>query len=142
MTAISNNDIARAIHLVFKDSNLEVLPPLGGRTSKFAKIIQFLARRHLLPRASNILLELEKIINKEKGRVMAKVSNAKKLDHKTKMRIEEFLKKRYSAREIGLLEILDEKLLGGFKVEASNEIIDLSIKGEIGKLQEYLTRPA
>ena len=39
-----------------------------------------------------------------------------------------------------LVESLDSKLLGGLKVEVNNEIIDLSIKNKIGKLQKYLTK--
>ena len=37
-------------------------------------------------------------------------------------------------------EILDEKLLGGIRIEINDEIIDLTVKDEIKKLQEYLTR--
>ena len=37
-------------------------------------------------------------------------------------------------------EVLDEKLLGGFKIEVNDEIIDLTIKNKLEKLQEYLTR--
>ena len=50
------------------------------------------------------------------------------------------LKERYQQKEVILVEVLDEKLLGGFKMEVNDEVIDLTIKNKIGKLQEYLTR--
>jgi len=132
MTAISNNNIARAIYLAAKDKNQAEQYPI------FSKVVQFLVRRRLLAKAPDILLLLDKIINNDEGRVTAKVSSAEKLDHKTKLHIEQSLQKRYSAKKIILNEIINAKLLGGFKVEIGDEVIDLTIKNKIGKLQEHL----
>jgi F-type H+-transporting ATPase subunit delta len=133
MSAISNNDIARAVYLLAKGkSHVE-----QADISK--KVVRFLFKRRLLSKAPQILSQLEKIINKEEGRVMAKVGSVEKLSHQTKTNIEQALKKRYSAKEIVIEESLDARLLGGIKVEVNNEVIDLSIKNRIGKLQEYLT---
>ncbi|PIP69006.1 F0F1 ATP synthase subunit delta, partial [Candidatus Nomurabacteria bacterium CG22_combo_CG10-13_8_21_14_all_32_8] len=51
-----------------------------------------------------------------------------------------FLKERYKAKEIFLTEVLDEKLLGGMRIEVNDEIIDLTVKNKIKKLQEHLIR--
>ncbi|MCX6752354.1 MAG: ATP synthase F1 subunit delta [Candidatus Nomurabacteria bacterium] len=142
MTIISNNDIARAVYLVLKGSDLEVLPPLGGKTSKYSKVVRFLFKKRLLSKTSEILSRLGKIINEEEGRTVARVSSAEKLDQQNKIKLEHFLKKRYSAKEVVLSENLDKKLLGGLKIEANNEVIDLSVKNKIEKLQEYLTKSA
>ena len=85
--------------------------------------------------------KLEKIINKEEGRVLAKVSIPEKLDKQKKAEILRSLKERYSAKDVVISEILNEKLLGGFKIEVNDEIIDLTVKNKMEKLQEYLTRP-
>ena len=37
-------------------------------------------------------------------------------------------------------EKIDEKLLGGFRIEVNDEVIDLTLKNKIFKLEEYLTR--
>ena len=135
MATISNNDIARAIYLISKDkSNFEQID-----ISK--KIVKFLFRKRLLFKASLILSQLEKIINKEEGRIVTKVSSVEKLDSKIKTNLEHSLKKRYGAKEIVLVERLDKKLLGGVRLELNNEVIDLSIKNKIEKLQEHLTKP-
>ncbi len=134
MTAISNKGIAEAIYGMSKGkSNSEQVD-----ISK--KIVVFLSRRRLLSKAPEILSQLRKIINQDEGRIVAKVSSVDKLDTKTKTHLESSLKKRYSAKEVVFTESLDKSLLGGVRVEVNNEVIDLSIKNKIGKLQEHLTK--
>ncbi|KKQ03997.1 MAG: ATP synthase subunit delta [Parcubacteria group bacterium GW2011_GWA2_36_24] len=134
MAILSNNNIARAIYLFLKDKSH------SEQLDMSQKIVKFLSRRRLLSKASLILSQLGKIINQEEGRIIVKVSSVEKLNQQTKIHLEQALKKRYSAKEIMLVESLDSKLLGGLKVEVNNEIIDLSIKNKIGKLQKYLTK--
>lgn len=139
MATISNNDIARAIYLSTKDNNLEVLPPSGGKTSKYANIVQFLYRKRLLLQAPDILSRLDKIINEADGRIVVKLSSKEHLTENIKKEIAQILKERYAAEKIIFVESLNEKLLGGFKIEVNDDVIDLTIKNKIGKLQEYLT---
>ena len=136
MTIISNNNIARAIYLATKGKND------AEQSLIFPKVIQFLFRRRLLSKAPDILLHLNKIINGEEGKIVAKISSRDNLNEKIKRELAHALTKRYSAKEVVLSEVLDEKLLGGFKVEINDEVIDLTIKNKIGKLQEYLISSA
>ncbi len=136
MTVILNNDIARAIYLVSKDKSR------AEQSVIFGKIVKFLFKKRMLSKASGILSRLNVIINKEEGRIVAKVSSAKKLDHQPKTHLEHILKKRYAAKEIFLDENLDEKLLGGLKIRVNDEVIDLSVRNKIKKLQEHLTKSA
>ena len=134
---ISNNDIARAVYLISKNKSY------SEQVSLSEKVVKFLFRRRLLSKAPEILLQLRKIINHEEGRIVAKISSVEILNQQTKIHIKQALKKVYfqkNAQEIILLESLDKKLLGGLKVEVNNEIIDLSIKNKIEKLQEYLIK--
>lgn len=134
MKTLSNNEIARAIYTLSKEKR-------GAEQKKvFDKVVQFLSRRRLLAKAPLILKELEKIINKETGRVVAHVGSAEKLSADTKSHLVHDLKKRYGAKEVAIIEEVDTKLIGGIKVEANDEVIDLSVKNKIGKLQEYLIK--
>ncbi len=136
MAAISNNDIARAIHLTIGGKS-------GGEQSvAVGQIIKFLSKRRLLSKTPDILSRLSKIINQEEGRIVAKVSSPEKLDSKMRTHLEQALKKRYSAKEVILAETLNKELLGGIKIEVNDEVIDLSIKNRIGKLQAYLIQTA
>jgi F-type H+-transporting ATPase subunit delta len=134
MATLSNNDIARAIYLVSRDKTNTELHDIDK------KVVKFLARRRLLSKSRDILERLSKIINYENERIVVKVSSPKKLKEESKKELTLLLKKRYGAREIVLVETLDEKLLGGIRVEVNDEIIDLTVKNKIKKLQEHLTR--
>lgn len=132
MTAISNNNVAQAIYLYWKEEK---------KPEQFIpKVVQFLARKRLLSKTSSILERLDKIINEHEGRVIAKISSKNKLNEKVRQELKRVLTKRYAVKEVVLDENLNEKLLGGFKVEAGDEVIDLTVKNKIYKLEKYLTR--
>ena len=134
MATLSNNDIARAIYLVSKDKTHTELHDVNK------KVVEFLARRQLLSKTPDILERLDKIINYESEKIVVKVSSVRKLKEELKKELIFFLKKRYKVKEIILTEILNEKLLGGVRLEINDEIIDLTVKNKIKKLQEHLIR--
>jgi len=136
MSTTSNNDIARAIYFSLKGKSHSE----QADTNK--KIVSFLRRKRLLSKVPDILSRLQKIINKDEGVIEAKVSTAEKLDHKNRTHIEHFLKKHYSAHKVSIVENVDPKILGGVKIEVDNDVIDLSIKNRVNKLQEYLIKGA
>ncbi|MEK7459885.1 MAG: F0F1 ATP synthase subunit delta [Patescibacteria group bacterium] len=133
MSIISNQNIAEAIYLASKDET-------NRNISFFVnKVIKFLSCKRLLLRSKDILNLLEKIFNEERGLVYAKISSKETLNTQTKKELNLLLSKKYNAKEILFSESLNEKLLGGFKIEIKNEIIDLTIHNKLKKLQEYLT---
>lgn len=134
MKTLTNNDIARSIYLSTKDKKGAELK------DSLENVTKFLARRRLISKSKGILESLEKIINKEEGVVVARVSSVEKLSHKTKEELTHLLKKRYEAKSVTIEEILDERLLGGVRVEVWDEVLDVSIKNKIVQLQEYLER--
>lgn len=134
MNTASNSNIARAIYLVSKGKSS------GEQSLISKKVAQFLSKKRLLSKAPDILFHLNKIISEHEGKVAVKVSSAKRIDETTNKKLAEILIRRYRAKEIDFEENIDEKLLGGFKIEVHNEIIDLTIRNKIEKLQEYLTR--
>jgi F0F1-type ATP synthase delta subunit len=132
MTTISNKDIARAIYSSSKGKT-------GASLAGILKnAVQFLHRKRLLSRASDIQRELRIIINQAEGRIVFRVSSRERLEGEIRTELAQFLKKRYSAKEVILEEILDDKLLGGFKVELDDEVIDLTILNKMKRLQEHL----
>jgi F-type H+-transporting ATPase subunit delta len=134
MATITNNDIARSIYLGAKEKSSHEL------SLYFKNVVQFLSRRHLLSKTGDILEKLQKIINQEENKIIVKISSAEKLGEKTKEQLISNLKKRYAVKEVILVENLDKRLLGGMRLEINDEVIDLSIKNQLKKLQEYLIR--
>ena len=134
MNTLSNNNIARAIYLVLKEKTHTELQDINK------KVVKFLVRRRLLSKAGDILKRLDKIINQESENIVVKVLSARKLKEESKKKLIFFLKERYKMKEVILTETIDEKLLGGIRVEINDEIIDLTVKNKIKKLQKHLTR--
>ena len=134
MSIISNNNIARAIYLVSKDKKETELQDINK------KIMKFIIRRRLLSKTPDILKQLDKIINNETGKIIVKILSSKKLEDEYKKELTPFLKERYGGKEIIFIETLDKKLLGGIRIEVNNEIIDLTAKNKIKRLQEHLIR--
>ena len=59
-------------------------------------------------------------------------------DKKIELEIEDFIKKRYKAKNTVLEFEVNEKLLGGIKIQVGDEIIDTTLKNKIKKLENYL----
>ncbi len=46
----------------------------------------------------------------------------------------------YKAKTIDIIEVVDEHLIGGIKVQIGNEIIDMSLRNQVNQLQEFLLK--
>ncbi|KKR43901.1 ATP synthase F1 subunit delta [Candidatus Nomurabacteria bacterium RIFOXYB1_FULL_39_16] len=133
MSIISNNDIAHAIYLASKDKSKE------EQSLIFKNVIKFLVKKKKIARVPDILLRLGKIINNYENRIVGKIFSKEKITETQNKEINQILAHRYSVKEVILNEKIDEKLLGGFKMEVGDEVIDLTLKKKIEKLQEHLT---
>ncbi len=132
MATISIKNIARAIYesSLGKDgAELDVVTK---------KAVDLISKKHLMSKSKEILNQLEKIVDKHEEVIRAKISSKIKLDKKITDEIDDFIKKRYKAKNTVLEFIIDEKLLGGIKIEVGDEIIDTTLKNKIKKLQNYL----
>lgn len=132
MATISINNIARAIYESSHEKRGEELDIVTK------KAVDLISKKHLMSRSKEILIELEKIIDRKEEVVRAKISSKTKLDKKIIDEIEDFVKKRYKAKNTVLEFIVNEKLLGGIKIEVGDEVIDTTLKNKITKLQNYL----
>jgi len=132
MATALNNNTAEAIYLASKEKSQAEQPIF------FKKVVQFLVKKRLLSKAPDILFRLNKIINDKEGRIIAIVSSVEKINEAAKKELIYNLSKRYAEKTVVLEEKLNPKLLGGYKIEVNDEIIDLTIKNRIDTLQEYL----
>ena len=134
MSKISNDNLARAIYLAVKDKTPT------ERSSLLRNTVKFLAKKKLLAQAPKILARLGQIINEDQGVVAAKVWSVEKLSARTKGKLVDFLARRFGGKTAVLEENLDAGLLGGYKIEVRDEVLDLCLKNRIGQLQTHLTR--
>jgi F-type H+-transporting ATPase subunit delta len=134
MAILSNNDIARAIY----SSTLNKSLPEQGVVLKNA--VAMLYRRRLMSRSGAILKALKKISNNENGILEARVWSRNKIEPNDKKELISLLKEKYGNKEIVLEERLDEGVIGGFRIEIGDELIDLTLKNKIYQLQAYLNK--
>jgi len=136
MSQVSNKEIAQAIFKGSKDKKDHEL------SMYFKKIVIFLNKKRLISKAPDILIKLKKIVDQEEGVLSGVVTSAHKLSNHTKHDLIHKITKRYKAKEVELEEVVDERLLGGLRIEASDEVIDLTLRNKINQLQEYLIKKA
>jgi len=132
MAKISTKDVARA----FYESTKNKSGPEVERT--ITNAVEFLTKNKLLSKATEILEHLEKIRDKDLGVVSATVTSKRPLPKKTLDEIKKILKNRYEASDITLHAHEDLTLIGGVKIEANDEMIDLSLKNKVRQLQNHL----
>lgn len=132
MATISTKNLAQSIYESSKEKDGAVLDTI------LLNAVTLINKKHLMSKSKEILSSLEKIIDKDEGLVRAKVSSKSKLDKKTADEIEDFIKKRYKAEKVILEFEINEKLLGGIKIQIGDEIIDTTLKNKIRKLENYL----
>ena len=133
MEIFSNNEIAESIYLLIKNKSTKDM------TEIIEKVVS-LDHTRISGNSDLLLNYLKKVIYKQEGILEANLFSATALDSHQKKEIIAELKKRYDATEIILNEILDKSLLGGFKIEINNQIIDLTIRNKMLALQEYLIK--
>lgn len=134
MSKTSINNLARAIYessLNKDDKQLDVL---------VKDTVKLLSQKRLLGKSKELLLKLEKIVDKNEEVVRAKISTRNEVDKKEINEIEELIKKRYKAKNAVLEFKTDKKLLGGIKIEVGDEVIDMTLKNKILKLENYLIK--
>ncbi len=133
MEIFSNNEIAESVYLLIKNKSTKDLEEI------IEKIVS-LDRNRISGNAEHLLNHLKKIIYKQEGILEANLFSATPVTAHQKKEIIGELKRRYGATDVVLNELLDQSLLGGFKIEINNQIIDLTIRNKIIKLQEYLIK--
>ncbi len=133
MANISYNEIARSIYEVSLNKEVD--------QNTFAKnVINFLKKRKLISKSKLIFKHLDKIINTENSLLEVRLISAYPLTEKDKKSIATELKKIYQVSSVIFESKIDMRLVGGFRLEIGEEIIDLSISNKLQKLQKYLTQ--
>lgn len=82
----------------------------------------------------HLLEKIREKIAKKKDMGLARVISKEQLDEKTIRAIEERLEKKYS-RKFELISIVDPNVLGGFKIQIDDEVIDFSWKEKLNAIK-------
>ncbi len=134
MANISIKNIAEAIYESGKNKSGTSLE------STMKNATRILDEKHLLSKAPQILEKLQQITDKSENVVRVKIYSANKLTKKDIDDIEESIKKRWGAKEVEMSLIEDKGLIGGIKIEVGDEIINMTLRNKLEKLQDYLIK--
>jgi len=104
--------------------------------ASFIELLLTAKRYQLLPEITN---RVEGLLDKRLGIVRAQVYAAKELTHVQKKQTQEVLSNRYG-QKVEAVFMTDPDLLGGLKIMCCGEQIDGSLKHQLAKLQEELTK--
>ena len=129
---LSTKNVAEAIYATAKNKS-------GSELEHVLKMsVEFLAKKNLLSKASEILKHLEQLSDTEHDILRAKVLSRKPLTKKATDEVESLLKKRYKSKDTVLEWKEDKTLIGGVRIETNEEVIDMSLRNKLNQLQAHL----
>ena len=105
------------------------------KTTNFLKVLGGAKRLSLLP---DILQEYQKLLAKKNKQNDVLITSAFQLNQSQEEEIIGRLKKRYGENLTTRVEI-DKNLIGGITIKSGDEVIDLSTKGKLLKLQKQIS---
>jgi F-type H+-transporting ATPase subunit delta len=68
------------------------------------------------------------------------VTTAVGMTRQEKDSIKGLVKRYFDAQKVELEEHIDEELLGGFIIQIEDQLLDASVKKQLEKVKDYLTR--
>ena len=103
---------------------------------KFADILK---KDGQIKNAPRIIEKFSEVFNAKHRIVEVIMTTRQKSEDQSIKEVEEFVKKKYDAKEVNIKNIIDEKIKGGIIIKVGNEVIDASVGGQLGKLKKVLS---
>lgn len=116
----------------------------GKETENITKALKefaaYLAKEGLLGETETIFPEYQKLYNEKHGIVEVTVTLVERLPEKTRLDLREALKKKFKAKEVHMLEKVDQRILGGMKIQIGDMVYDSSLKNTLTQLEAQLLK--
>ena len=100
--------------------------------------VQLLRENMDLKKQAEILRELELLFNQAENKVKVKVASAKKLGAEDIKHLTLALKKFGQYKTVEIENEVDEKLIGGLRLQLGWQVTDATLKNQLNKLKESL----
>ena len=134
MKKISMKNSAEAIHSSLEGKSVAELD------SALKNAVKFLDKKRMLGKSEDILIELEKIIDKKNGILKIKVKSAKKIPDDKRKELESQMIEKYKAKGIESIYLEDKHLLGGMRIEIGEEVMDMTYRNKLNQLSKFLLK--
>jgi F-type H+-transporting ATPase subunit delta len=86
-----------------------------------------------------ILDQFKNLIKQQRNILSADFISAHKISDELLLEIKNQLKIKYPNKEIEINSVIEEKILGGFKIKIKSQLIDVSLKNQISNIKKYLS---
>lgn len=102
--------------------------------------VAFLAKNKMLKDADKIIEQYEVLYNKKHNTIEATVTLTERLSEHKHQEIQSALKEKYKADHVHLIEKIDQRLIGGMKIQVGDTVYDSSIKNTLRQLEAQLLK--
>lgn len=108
------------------------------RTTNTKAFVTLLGKKRMIGKVAHIITEYQKIYNAHHGIIEAQITATRRLDTEARSHLHEALKKKYHAKEVQIVEQVDQRLLGGIKVKVGDTVYDASLGNTLKQLHKQL----
>lgn len=105
-----------------------------------ANFLKLLQKNGQMKLAKKVSEKFAIIWNNEQGVVEAEVITRYKMQDAMTKEIEKFIKEKYSAKEVVIKNIVDEKIQGGVIIKVGDELLNASVAGMLENLKKELAK--
>ena len=105
-----------------------------------ANFLQSLKKNGQMKMADGIVKKFHEIHNAENGIVEAEVVTCEKINESLEREIKKYVLEKYSAKEVVLKNIIDEKVKGGIIIRVGDEVMDGSVSRQLLELKKKLQK--
>ena len=108
--------------------------------------VDMLVKKRMIGKGDEVIEAYRQLELKEKGIIEATVSSAQPLAKEAEEKIKELVNKEFGYKkskkvnDVQVIHKIDEKLLGGAKIQVGDTVIDATLKGRLAILQRELAK--
>jgi len=129
---ITTTQYAKSLYEATKEkSQLEI----DSVVANFFKLLQKNGQMKLAKKTIEKFLD---IYNKDQGIVEAEITSREVLSNELLNKIKTYIINKYSAKEVGIKNIIDEKIKGGIILQVGDEMMDASVRKQLIELKKNL----
>jgi len=132
MAKVTNKQLAQALHELTKKADKKEVPQL------LRAFIEYVFRKGMFREMPAIIEQYGKHYDKEKGICSLIVTSRYSLTSAQLKTIEQKYLKKLKCETIEIETRLDEKILGGYKVQIGDSVEDATVRTKIKQLEQYL----
>ena len=116
-----------------------LIEPLKDKISQdIYAFVEFLIDKNRFTLLPFILESLEETLNEERGRIIANLEVASPLTDDLKLNFSNYFKTKFDAKSVEIIEVVNEKIIGGFRAKIGDYLIDASVRGSLEKAKRLL----